>query len=378
MRKLLLAAAATAVGVVSLSGGAAQAQEAEGFQLRIGGFYNALAIVRDQDRTAGGDRIRRYDFNQRGRWRIQGSQSLDNGMTVGFDTQYEMQDGMNNNRSYVYARGGFGNVQFGTMYSAPYLLHVSPPTAGWGLDDTGHSHGFTSINGLGFPAAMPFYINRSMNITYVTPRFAGLQAGVTFAPDQRNSPNMNNRVATNLSEQNRTGGRNRFRDVQNLVGAGLNYQQAFEELSLRLSAGLETGEWNQGAKNRIGTAGLNDKRLWTWSLAGTVGYAGLEFGAAYNFDNTGLDGSRLHQTVAGVTYTLDGFTFGPSFGWVRERGGNSDRRQLYIYEFGTRYALAPGVNLVGSVEHARYMAGTLGSSAKGNGTAGLFGVQMSF
>src|SRR5690606_23236818 len=127
-----------------------------------------------------------------------------------------MQNGMETNRSYVFADGGFGRVQFGTMYSAPYLMHVSPPTAGWGIDDTGHSHGFRSINGLGYPASMPYYINRSMNFTYMTPRFSGFQAGFTFAPDQRNDHNRTggNRIATSLSEQNRSAGLNIDQDLQ--------------------------------------------------------------------------------------------------------------------------------------------------------------------
>src|SRR5690606_23259747 len=202
------------------------------------GFYNALAIVRDQDDlppssgTRSGDKVRKYDFNQRGRYTIQGSQTLDNGMTIGFHTQYEMQNNMNNNRSYVFADGGFGRVQFGTMYSAPYLMHVSPPTAGWGIDDTGHDEATASINGLGYPASMPYYINRAMNFTYMTPKFSGFQAGFTFAPDQRNNQGRDNRVATNLSEQNRTQTGDIGRDLQNIVGAAVNYEQAFDTWSL--------------------------------------------------------------------------------------------------------------------------------------------------
>src|SRR5690554_5440798 len=241
MKKMLLAASAAAVvGGVAFAGSSAQAQEVEGFQLQIGGFYNALAIVRDQDDlppssgTRSGDKVRKYDFNQRGRYTIQGSQTLDNGMTIGFHTQYEMQNGMNNNRSYVFADGGFGRVQFGTMYSAPYLMHVSPPTAGWGIDDTGHT-AFASINGMGYPASMPYFINRAMNFTYMTPRFSGFQAGLTFAPDQQNRQNMNNRVQTNLSDQTdlaRLTGADLSRDLQNIIGLSANYEQSFDAWSL--------------------------------------------------------------------------------------------------------------------------------------------------
>lgn len=398
MKKMLLAASAAAVvgGLAFVGSSPAQAQEVEGFQLQIGGFYNALAIVRDQDSVprvnndgdvVGKDKIRRYDFNQRGRFTIQGAQTLDNGMTVGFHTQYEMQNNMNNNRSYVFADGGFGRVQFGTMYSAPYLMHVSPPTAGWGIDDTGHDEATASINGLGFPASMPYYINRSMNFTYMTPRFGGFQAGFTFAPDQRNNQGRDNRIATNLSSQNRNMRNGDLRgptqysideDLQNIVGVAVNYEQSFDAWSIGASAGFETGEWNQGAKNAIDADGLNDKRAWSASGGLTVGFGGLNVGGAYNWNNMGLSGIRQHTVTAGLTYTVDRFTFGPSFGMTWEKGSNSADREIQVYDFGARYAFAPGVNLVGSIQHVRYDNGDLSSDHDGKGTAGLFGVQLNF
>ena len=390
MKKMLMAATAIAViGGIASVGSPVQAQEVEGFQLQIGGFYNALGIVRDQDEPSRalrtledadanrGDKIRRYDFSQRGRFAIEGSQTLDNGLTIGFHTEYEMQDGMANERAYVFAEGGFGRVQFGTMYSAAYLLHLTPPTAGWGIDDTDHDEAFASINGLGYPASQPYFINRAMNITYLTPRFSGFQAGVTFTPDQQNRENMNNRVVTNLSEQTAAGRLEADidRDLQNIVGLGANYERSFEAFDLGLSAGVETGEWNHGAEQNLDG---DDKRAWSASGGLFAGFGGLEAGVAYNWTNMGMSGFRQHTVTAGVTYTIDRFTFGPSYGNTWEKGGNSDERSIQVYELGATYAFAPGVNLVGSLEHARYDRGDLPSQFDGEGTAGLFGVQLTF
>ncbi|MFD1380908.1 hypothetical protein [Fodinicurvata halophila] len=51
MKKVLMAATALAVsgGAFAAAPAAADDHAGEGFQLKIGGFYNALAIVRDQD-----------------------------------------------------------------------------------------------------------------------------------------------------------------------------------------------------------------------------------------------------------------------------------------------------------------------------------------
>ncbi|WP_366556054.1 porin [Aquibaculum sediminis] len=404
MKKMLLAATAAAVvGGVAVAGSPVQAQEAEGFQLQIGGFYNALAVVRDNDgpprlNPAGQvkeQQIRAYDFQQRARYTIQGSQTLDNGMTIGFHTQYEAMGGgtggMSNNRAYVYADGGFGRVNFGTMYSAPYLMHVSPPTAGWGIDDTGHSQGMAATNNMRGIATPTYYINRSMNFTYMSPRFAGFQAGFTFAPDQRNRENMNNRFIGNLSAQNATATASLGSDLQNLFGLSANYQQSFDQFSVGLSAGFETGTWNQGAKNLIQGVGLNDKRAWTYGLGANVGFGGLDAGVAYNWNNMGMSGIKTHQVTAGLTYTVDRFTFGPSFGAAWMKGSNQNNPVLnpviggigqnnnprtYVYDFGARYAFAPGVNLVGSVQYGDFKSGN--SNYDGNAVAGLFGVQMNF
>lgn len=364
MRKLILAAVSTAAaGASLLSADAAQAQGAQGFQLQVGGFYNALAIVRDQDRTAAGDRIRRYDFNQRGRYAITGAQTLDNGLTLGFHTEYEMQDGMNNDRSYVYAEGGFGRLQFGTNWSPIEHMHALSPSAGWAIDDSSHAEGFAGLNGV-YPVFTTAYVSdRDMRIAYYSPRVYGFQLGLSYAPDTNNTANMNNRIAT----------RTNTLVTRDIFSAIVNYENSFGDLDLFASLAAETGKRGAAADKTEFTKGRHN----AYSAGLQLGYAGFLAGVAYGYDDLGASNYRQHKLGAGLLYTLDELTFGPSFAMGWEKGSASNREKVYVYELGATYAFAPGVDLIGSIQHARFKRGS-GTTNNGSGTAGLFGVALSF
>jgi len=359
MRKLVVAALGAALFVV-IEPPSASAQE-EGFTLEIGGFYNALAIVRDQS-DVGGAKIRRYDFNQRGRYAITGAQTLDSGLTLGFHTEYEMQSGMDNERSYVFAEGGFGRVQFGTNYSPIEHMHALSPSAGWAIDDSSHPEGFAGLNGV-YPVFTTAYASgQDMRLSYYSPRVYGFQLGASYAPDTNNTVNMNNRVATILNNL----------VVKDLFAAIVNYENSFGEVDLFASLGAETGQ-----RGRANAGLFTKKRQYAYSAGLQLGYAGFLGGLAYGYDDLGLSSYGQHKLGAGLLYSLDELTFGPSFAMGWERGSASSREKVYVFEFGATYAFAPGVDLIGSIQHARFRRGS-GATNNGKGTAGLFGVALTF
>ncbi|MFC4351822.1 porin [Fodinicurvata halophila] len=418
MKKILMAASALAVsgGTFAAAPAAADDHAGEGFQLKIGGFYNALAIVRDQDDPVTGfervepdqaspitgttkGNIQSFDFNQRGRYIIEGSQTLDNGLTLGFQTQHEIQSSMDTDSAYVYASGGFGRIHFGTDRSAMYKMYEWSPTAGWGIDYTGHDDSFAHLNGMGHPTAAPFIANQEMMLTYLTPRFSGLQAGISFAPAAdglggKGDPwdaGRNNRFVTDTSSLDD----NEYRKV---VEMGLNYSQSFDGFDIGWSGGFGTGR-------TAGETSSDDRRRYLYSTGLNVGFGGFDIGATYKFDTHGSTtaltanhtGNLLsvsdvgatgmknqHFVNAGITYTTGPWTIGPSFGWEKETAGLE--RETMLFDFGARYALAPGADLVGSIQYVDYDEGDLDdyipSNAAddfgGDGVAGLFGIQLNF
>lgn len=383
MKKFLMAATALAVsgGAFAAAPAAADDHAGEGFQLKIGGFYNALAIVRAQDDPVGTN-IRNYDFSQRGRYIIDGSQTLDNGLELGFTSQHEITASFATDRAYVYASGGFGRVHFGADRSAMYRLYEWTPTAGWGIDYTGHDDGVASLNGLGYPTAAPFIANNELMLTYITPRFSGIQAGVSFAPDTGPGAMAggNQRWITDSSSLGNT-------TFENIIETGLNYSQSFDGFDLGWSGGFGTARLAMD-NPRV------DRRRYVYSTALNAGFGGFDIGAAYKFDTHGspnraiggnirtaalpaaIGWKNTHNVNAGITYTTGPWTVGPSFGWTKETAGTE--REVWLGDFGVRYALAPGADMVGSVQYIDYDNGDLPSQFDGDGVAGMFGIQLNF
>lgn len=395
MKKFLMAATALAVsgGAFAAAPAAADDHAGEGFQLKIGGFYNALAIVRSQDDPVsavaanGETNIRNYDFSQRGRYIIDGSQTLDNGLELGFTSQHEITASFSTDRAYIYASGGFGRVHFGADRSAMYRLYEWTPTAGWGIDYTGHDDGVASLNGMGYPTAAPFIANNELMLTYITPRFSGIQAGVSFAPDTGPGAMAggNQRWITDSKSLGGT-------TFENIIEAGLNYSQSFDGFDLGWSGGFGTARLaNDNARV--------ERRRYVYSTGLNVGFGGFDIGAAYKFDTHGSSNNvvggnirtsgsltnaaagpigwkNTHNVNAGITYTTGPWTVGPSFGWTKETAGAE--RKVWLGDLGARYALAPGADLVGSIQYVDYDNGNLPDQFDGDGFAGMFGIQLNF
>ncbi|MFC4351824.1 porin [Fodinicurvata halophila] len=425
MKRALMAATVVASCGGTFMAGPADAQEAEGFQLKVGGYYNALAIVRDQDDPVTGyttsdpiegssvvtgldtGNIQNYDLNQYGIYTITGSQTLDSGLELGFVSDHEIQPNLNTDRAYVYASGGFGRVHFGTDRSAMYRLYEWSPTAGWGIDFADHQEGFASLNGMAFPTAAPYIANNEMMLTYMTPRASGLQAGVSFAPsadgenagDEPWDGSSNNRFVTDSSALDDA-------TYRKVVELGLNYSQSFDGVDLGWSGGFGTGR----LAGDVDTT--EERRRYVYSTGLNVGFGSFDLGATYKFDTHGSSTSlaggvesgdtifvngllnppvtvpnfgrkNQHNVNAGMTYTTGPWTLGPSFGWTKDTAGLE--REMMLFDFGARYSLAPGADLVGSLQYSDYDEGkldeSLGDEADkfgGDGAAGLLGIQLNF
>ena len=377
-RTLLLA---TTAGVLAFAGSAATPSDAkaEGLQANIGGFYNWLVIGRDQDPGAFGRGEvdpRSYDFNQRGRYTVSGSYTLDTGMTVGFQSQHEIQQSFGTDRAYVFMSGDFGMLQAGNHQSAAYQLHTFVGGAGWGLDDTAHTNeivapGATSWNTILTVPYGPVYIGPRVN--YFTPRINGFQAGVSFTPDSSRGSDGQRFVtdkAIDLVEPIQ----------EDIISAAVNFAGTFQGFDVSASAGgefsLSTGDFTVGAvEDEFGVFSTGIALGWqNWEASFAYAYRNMSaFSAPLPVRNRDLfdpqdpgadtalvggdDGSR--QDFGGsLTMAVGPWTVGPSFGYVRDKSSQNQslpgatqtfgREELWIAELGANYALGPGVNIRGS------------------------------
>lgn len=328
MKKSLFATTAI-VAAFGMGATAAQAQDAS---FSVGGFSNFYANWVDQDTPGGGYHESDYDFSTNTELLFDGEVTLDNGITAGMSVQVEADNNDGNgardniDENIVYLDGSFGRVELGhedgahdTMkYGATSIKAVYPGgynnTTGTFINVTGSAPITVNFNDSG----------DSTKINYYTPRFAGIQVGITHAPDGNADAVIPARGVTETTD---------------LWEGGVNYVNSFNGFDLAASL---TG--NYGASPNPDTAEN------PYSVTGGVvlGFGGFEFGGSYGFGENQAE-DELMAGDLGVGYStgpwkisLTGFYSQIDF------NGNSNENELMEGQLGVNYALGGGVSVFGT------------------------------
>jgi hypothetical protein len=124
-------------------------------------------------------------------------------MTVGITVELEgwnPQAGATNNQTideaFLFAFGDWGRVELGARDAATYRMYYGTPSAliGWGAIQHNHNWANASViaNNKAYSRTMATTITPTWQdvnrINYFTPRFAGLQIGVGYAPKLNANP----------------------------------------------------------------------------------------------------------------------------------------------------------------------------------------------
>jgi outer membrane protein OmpU len=250
-------------------------------------------------------------------------------------------------------KGAFGEVLLGSENSAGYKMTYAAPDVTLLNVNSGSLTLFAPFSGgsrgsdvfrrtLGTTYLENEGNNDSQRFTYFTPRFQGLQLGVSYARDGLQD--------TNVQTDEDNG------DIANIFDVGANYVQSFGDFDVAVS-----GRWGTAE-----TAGRADPGIWSAGL--NLGYAGFKIGGSYAEQNdAGLLNGESYD--AGISYETgpwgfsatwfhgqnkgngdgDGmFALNPangkiSVGTVAERGDE----EIDQYLLGVKYVLAKGVVLNG-------------------------------
>lgn len=197
MKKVLLLGTA-------LVGFAALATPAQAdLQLGLKGYSRMYGVNADSD-IAG---IRENEFRHNNEVHFTGETTLDNGLTVGVHNEVVLGNdtaGMNTDETYVYFSGGWGRINAGVEDGAAFLLQVAAPSADSNVDGmrvfiqgiNAAALGAGLTNGAGAPHADYTALRsngrldydhadfrQAERMTYMTPKWNGFQAGVSYAPD---------------------------------------------------------------------------------------------------------------------------------------------------------------------------------------------------
>src|SRR5579884_246565 len=254
---------------------------------------------------------------------------------VSADTQ---ERGINASKTYIYMDGNWGRFEMGSNVGADGTMKVDAgtiarATGGINGDWNYFANANTTFVGM---AALPLaygatggqnaepinflgdHAEENINkITYYTPRFWGLQAGVSYLPDQTN------RGQGTVAPAGRPNplGPNRANNIdglaQNIFTGGLNYDNKFGDFGLTAAA---TGEWGNAQHPTDGTGPYHDLKAWNagaklswmgWSIAGSYGDWGKSL-------TTAASGSKdTWYWDAGIAYEYG--PFGASFTYLNSQ-----------------------------------------------------------
>lgn len=375
MKKILLGTTA----LVSLFAGSAFAQ---GPAVTLGGSYEFQAGYVDQDFDTTNPNNRDVKFQNNTRVDVRAEGKTDNGLTYGADVRLQADltgpsdaNGLNAERTYLFAESGFGRLELGSNVDAAAALRVDASTlarATGGIDGNWYDYAdLTGVGGSGLPGGIATDVkfitspnlptehirgltSNATKITYYTPRFAGVQFGASFTPDQGDAgtaAGFTGKIGTD------------YEDVFNL---GLNYAAQYDQISVKAAA---TGEFGQNESSAM-------EDLEAYNVGALVSFAGFGLAGSYG------DWQESGQLVAATSGESDywtagaGYEQGPFGISVTYLDSDLGDNELELVSFGADYQAAPG--LVPYVEVNVFDTDEAGTPIDNSGTVVLAGAELTF
>jgi len=340
MKKLLLGSTALVVGGLVA---AAPAMAADPIKMGVGGYYQFYALAGSIEGTyalnGSSVQYKGIQFIQEGEIHFIGQTKLDNGTSIGVRVELEGWDPSSAtanaqiDEAYLFSFGDWGRVEFGGKDDAAYIMYYGAPSALLGFGFFQHNTSFSWTNPTANANNMAaFHISASTidaqyqdvnRINYYTPRFAGLQIGVGYAPKINlstggawglapgpgtgagicgyNNPTTANSCPTNDNSW------------QDAIAIGANYLNKFGPVSVAAYGAFSymsfVPSYNQvqSAANLINGANLASWKQWVLGLQ--FSFSGFTVGGSYGWDNNGLGGNyytgqdnNTRTWAAGIMY----------------------------------------------------------------------------
>lgn len=374
MKKVLLAGTAI-VGAAFL----ATPAHADGIKMDLGGYFRGYAVYTHNDEATGVS-DRNFDFKKDTEVSFGGETTTDRGLTVGVHSELKMGAGPDTatlvtgntfsgkdtnasasqtDEAYAYFSGGWGRVNFGQEDGAAYLLQVAAPSADSNVDglrvavQSFDQAQWTTANSgvvLGYDQADFRQVDR---ITYLTPKFNGFQAGLSYAPKAAEA---SWNYATAATPVDNTAG-----SYENLWELAARWDGNYQDFGISFGGGYSNASTQQDAAAKTAFGSDN---LATYNVGLNVAFKGFSVGAAYKHSNTGVDTSGDQRTwVVGAGWDNGPYHLGAS--WLDSKFeknafglGLADDLKLDRYTLGGGYTFGPGMTFRGAVAFLNVDNGT--------------------
>jgi outer membrane protein OmpU len=355
MKKVLLTT--TAIAGAALYAQSAQAQ----ITVSLGGYTEFFGAYYDDDVGNRTD----HEFELETEIVVRADGKADNGLLYGAKVEFQNStpstpsrtSGVGTDEASVYLAGTWGRLELGDFDGAADTLAIYAPLVGIEQID-GDAYDFLTVSTpvAGAPLAGNFAFGSlpngtivktvdsgdSTKIMYITPRFAGFQAGASYATQGSSE-------AQDVVGFDNVGGYKDFWE------AGVNYTGEFAGFSIAAGA---TASGATGQDTPFVGRSLED--FWTWQAGAQLGYAGFKFGGGYydggDFNqvagapNASSDSSAWHL---GASYTAGPFAVGVTYAEAQGYKGSPTIGAATVtsstyasdyktYGGGVAYTLAPG------------------------------------
>ena len=363
-KQLLTTTALVAAGVIAASSPAFAQKKGNVVQLEVKGYMEyVLGILFDQADGIVDDNVPAVDNHMESEIWFKGSGKLDNGITITADAQFEnIGVGPRVDETYIRVSGFFGSLMLGQEDNAANLM-VTGYSGSWATG-VGQNLTFDRADWIGLPVGFVGGGSRfnatlndirlrsggeddSMKISYFTPRFEGVQVGVSYIPNfARQGPGRGGAVASTAGVYNQG------------FSIAANFDRKFDQVRVGIAGGYLQAE-SPGT-----VVGVNTKDMSAYVLAARVDFGGIRLAGAYKKnddvrDNTGtsattsLDGGLFD---VGARYTWGpnavsvGYSQGETEGTIATAGDDEEKG----FMVGLRRILGPGVHLKGTIHYSDY------------------------
>lgn len=281
--------------------------------LNLGGYFKGYLGYVSQDDDAGepGDNRRNVEWKREAELSVRGQTTLDNGLTLGFRTDFNAGDvdtsGSQFDEAFVHAQGGWGRINVGASDGVAELLQVAAPSADTNID--GKKTRFVFINRGNNTAKFNYVQSTSGNadkVSYISPKFrspAGrLQAGISYSPQVEEKP-IDDRFS-GMSGDDDAG------DSDHLIEIAVRMDGRISDIGYAIGAGYATEQLEATG----GTPSLNDDPV-DMNVGLRLTHGGLGIGAGYFWSNNGrAAGGDDHVWFVGSDYRVSpNITLGLSY-----------------------------------------------------------------
>jgi outer membrane protein OmpU len=382
MKKTFLLGTTALFAAGLVMGGVAQAAE-EPITAGISGYFLSAIAGISEDNADGefADASLSTAFDNSSEISVGGSTTFDNGITAGFNVQV---DAAGFDERHAFFSGSFGQILVGQIEGARQQMTNFAPSVSSGGMGINSPHFFFGNGGIGgsFATVRTYNDNLgdedSMKLVYFSPTFNGFRVGLSYAPDD---------VVNGGYARAATGA---LGALQNNASAGAEFSNNFGDVSVRVSAGIETYTLETCNVNAAGapvvasinttnpvnttailrtTADQNcDDNPTTVFFGGTASFGDFSIGGGHmesdQIGNTGTGTGRDRTDMdLAISYAPSGpMSFALQYGEANldDAAGLTD--SLEIYQLQATYVVGPGFDIGLNITKGEFDDATAGGA----------------